>query len=153
VAARRYIRPAAEVIPTPRCTTPLRPYNYLLLSRTSLQTCHVGAQLVHFACCCESQVTDFLTSRSSFTLPSVLTGFHISVNPFTVCRGHSITADRLLSCLVSPRRPGFAPRSVLVGFNIISPLLFSHSYVIWGMDKGPVRGPVPHRYGLTPSQQ
>jgi hypothetical protein len=35
--------------------------------------------------------------------------------------------------------------------NIIPPLLHIHSYIIWGMDKGPVRDPVPQRHSPTPS--
>jgi hypothetical protein len=64
----------------------------------------------------------------------------------------------------SPRRPGIASRSVHVGFVldevalrqvflrvlrfspviIIPPLLHIHSCIIWGMDRGPVNGPVSH---------
>jgi hypothetical protein len=69
----------------------------------------------------------------------------------------SMSQIRLLVVLVlsSPRRPGFAPRSVHVEFvvnkvalqqvfldvlrffpiNIIPLLLCIHSYIIWGMDK------------------
>jgi hypothetical protein len=71
----------------------------------------------------------------------------------------------------SPRRPGFAPRSVHVGFlmdsmaqrqvfscqfslvNVIPTLLHIHSYIIWWMDNGPVSDPVPQRHSRTPSQQ
>jgi len=67
---------AAEVIPTPCCTNPLRPYNYSSTA-PSCKACLVGAQLVYFACCCESQVTGFLTS-SCFT---ILTDFHFSAVP------------------------------------------------------------------------
>jgi hypothetical protein len=73
----------------------------------------------------------------------------------------------------SQRRPKFAPRSVHVGsvvdivvlgqvflrvlrfssVHIIPPLLHIHSYITWGMDTGPERGPVPVRHSLTPWQQ
>jgi hypothetical protein len=67
----------------------------------------------------------------------------------------------------------FAPRSVHVGFvvekvalgkiflpvfrffpvSIIPPLLHIYSCIIWGLDKGPIRGQVPQRHNLNPSQQ
>jgi hypothetical protein len=37
--------------------------------------------------------------------------------------------------------------------SIIPPLLHIHSCIIWGMDNGPVSGPVPHGRSLTLSQR
>jgi hypothetical protein len=37
--------------------------------------------------------------------------------------------------------------------RIIPLLLHIHSCIIWGIDKGPVRGPVTQRHSLIPSQQ
>lgn len=42
-----------------------------------------------------------------------------------------------------------------VGFVVItiSPLFHIHSCIIWGMDNGPISGPIPHRNSLAWSQQ
>jgi hypothetical protein len=67
------------------------------------------------------------------------------VGPCGICDGESGTGN------VSPPPP---PR-VLWYFpvNIIPSLLHIHSYIILGMDKGPVRGVGTQRHSLTPSQQ
>jgi hypothetical protein len=74
---------------------------------------------------------------------------------------------------ISPRRPGFAPRAVHMGFvvdkaalrqvflrvlrfspvNTIPPLIDIHSCMIWRLDNGPVSGPVPQRHSFTQLQQ
>jgi hypothetical protein len=84
---------------------------------------------------------------------------------------HLCTIHKRLVAGFSPRRPGFALRADHVEFvvdrvalgqvflrvlrcspvNIIPPLLHIHSCIIWEMDKGPVRDPVPG--DISPSQQ
>jgi hypothetical protein len=75
------VRPAGEVIPTPRYTNPLRPCNYSSPAPVC-EACHAGAQLVCFACCCESQVTDFLTSSSSIASSPCLNRLPHFCKPF-----------------------------------------------------------------------
>jgi hypothetical protein len=60
------------------------------------------------------------------------------VSPCRICGGESGTGTSFLRVL------WFFPVS------IIPPLFHIHSYIIWGMDKGPVRGPVPQRQQSHP---
>jgi hypothetical protein len=48
---------------------------------------------------------------------------------------------------------GFVTGCQFSPVGIVSPLLHIHSYIMWGMDKGPIRVPVPQRQRLMPLQQ
>jgi hypothetical protein len=139
------VRPAAGVIPTPRCTNPLRPCNYLSLA-PACKACHVGAQLVRFACCCESQVTDFLTSTS--TVSSVLTGFHISETLSLSVEVVACSADRVLSwCHCGG--PGSCSSQALLD-SISSHRCSRVTHIIVWRWKKHAGGPVSHKYSLIP---
>jgi hypothetical protein len=106
---------------------------------------------------------NILSTTSGFRI--IFTG-NLPVPLQTVFTGRA-TAEAVV-CF-SLRWPGFAHGTDHVGFvhkmalgqvclrgrrfpsdSIIPPLLHIHSYIIWGMDKEPVRGHVPQRQCLTP---
>jgi hypothetical protein len=62
---------------------------------------------------------------------------------------------RFITVSLSPSRQIVGQYQVLwfSPVSIISPLLYIHSCIIWGMDNGPISGQVPHRHSLIQSQK
>jgi hypothetical protein len=151
--------------------------NFILQSNT-LHTCVLHVTYSLFTSRRLQQ--GLLSSRQARRLHNKLCAFN-SNRMCTVHKSvpsRTLLCSTVASCFVQPFKPviiltaearvrthvGFVVDLVVLGqiflrilryspVNIIPPLLHIHSYIMWGIDKGLVRGPVPQRNSLTPTQQ